>query len=71
MAMGLLARNLESKLNKKGVRAKIYGNLKQKEYPKKDGTVGVDNTVFLSRVQVVDGDKLVTIDEFNDGSAPF
>lgn len=71
MAMGLLARNLEPKINKNGVRCKIYGNLKTKEYKKRDGSVGVDNTIFLSRVQVVDGDKLVTIDEFADGSAPF
>lgn len=71
MAFGLLARNLEAKLNKKGTRAKIYGNLKQSEYAKKDGTVGVDSTIFVSRAQIVDGDKLVTIDEFSDGSAPF
>jgi single-stranded DNA-binding protein len=72
MAFGLLARNLEKRLNKKGTRAKIYGNLKQTEYPKKDGSgVGVDSTIFVSRAQIVDGDKLVTIDEFNDGSAPF
>lgn len=71
MAFGLLARNLEAKLNKKGTRAKIYGNLKQSEYVKKDGTVGVDSTIFVSRAQIVDGDKLVTIDEFSDGSAPF
>lgn len=71
MAFGLLARNLESKINKKGARCKVFGNIKQKEYQKKDGTVGVDTTIFVNRVQVADGDKLVTIDEFTDLSAPF
>jgi|688.fasta_scaffold792550_2 single-stranded DNA-binding protein len=70
IGFGLMARNLSTKL-KKGARCRVYGNLKTKEYQKSDGTVGVDNTIFLSKVQVAGDDKLETIDEFSGAPAPF
>jgi len=67
IAFGLLARNLESALNKKGARAKIYGNLKETEYQKKDNAgVGVNTAIFISKAKVAVNDQLVTIDEFTD-----
>ena len=70
LAFGLLARNLTNRL-KKGARVKIFGNLKESEYTKTDGTVGVNKAVFLNRVQIAGDDGLVTIDEFSGSESPF
>lgn len=70
LAFGLLARNLNNRL-KKGARVKIFGNLKESEYTKTDGTVGVNKAVFLNRVQIAGDDGLVTIDEFSGSESPF
>jgi hypothetical protein len=48
----------------KGSLAKITGQLKEKEYQKADGTVGVDKTVFLDSVKLITDDGLVKIDNF-------
>jgi hypothetical protein len=74
LAFGLLAKNLEKALSKKGARAKIYGNLKESEYTKKDGGVGVNTAIFVSKARVVVDDKVVTIDEFTElpaANSPF
>lgn len=69
VAYGLLARNLMDVV-KKGSRAKFKGRVKQREYTKKDGTVGVSNNFSIDSVTVSDGKKLVTIDEFTTAPEP-
>jgi single-stranded DNA-binding protein len=70
LAFGLIGSSLKSHLAK-GRRCMLSGTLKTKEYQKKDGGVGIDNTLFVNEAKVADGDKLVTIDEFTTENAPF
>lgn len=68
VAYGLLAANLETRM-KKGVKARFKGGVRVREYQKKDGSIGTSNNFTIDSVQVVEGGKVVTVDEFT--STPF
>lgn len=63
MAFKAMANNLSS-LVKKGTKMKVSGNVSQKEYQKKDGTVGIENVVMINTAKVVTSDGVVNVDEF-------
>lgn len=64
VAFGVVAGAL-SKHVTKGCKVKVTGKVSQKEYQKKDGTVGIENKLVVESAKVSNGITVVTVDEFS------
>ena len=61
LAFGAFATNLSNRV-KKGDALRVKGKLTVKEYAKKDGSVGVDNSILLDEVTLEGGVKISPFD---------
>lgn len=51
---------------RKGGTVRLTGQLKTKEYTKKDGSVGIDTSIFVSKAKFSNSGKTFTVDELTD-----
>lgn len=63
VAFGPVAKGLHS-LVKKGTKLKVTGNVSQKEYKKKDDTVGLENKLVIQSAKVATSKGVVEVDDF-------
>lgn len=64
VAFGVLASAISKKVTK-GNKMKVNGMVSQKEYKKKDDTIGVENSLIVNSAKVSNGVTVEILDEFS------